>query len=170
LILTTALVVEPAFSDVLLLVPVLSALGFQVTATESFEEARQSLRVPPKLLVTEIRLGEFNGLHLVLRGLSARHDMAAIVTSTVDDPVIRTEAEAMGATFVLKPSTAGEMQAAIMRTVMRSAQAHGEPIRAPFERRTTDRRASRPEGYLPERRRSDRRGDVRTRIVQLALN
>ncbi|MEQ1759688.1 MAG: response regulator [Vicinamibacterales bacterium] len=162
-----ALVVEPVFSDVLLLVPILSALGFEITATEDFEEARQSLRNPPRLLVTEIRLGEFNGLHLVLRGRSARPDMAAIVTSTVDDPVLRHEAEMMGATFVLKPATADELQAAILRTVLRREPT---PIRGPFERRRADRRVIPPAGLLPERRQSDRRADPRLRLAELTLN
>jgi DNA-binding response OmpR family regulator len=165
-----SLVVEPNFRDVLMLVPVLTALGFQVTATKTFEEARQSLRVPPRLLITEIRLGEFNGLHLVLRGLSARQDMAAIVTSTVDDLVLRAEAEALGATFVLKPSTTEEMRAVISRTVFRGSQNLPIPIRAPFERRTTDRRATAGSVFAPERRSTDRRVDVRTRLEELALH
>ena len=162
-----ALVVEPLFSDVLLLVPILSALGFEITATENFEEARQSLRVPPRLLITEIRLGEFNGLHLVLRGRSVRPDMAAIVTTTIDDPVLRHEAEIMGATFVLKPATADELQAAILRTVLRREPT---PIRGPFERRHGDRRVIVPAGLLPERRRADRRADPRVRLAEVSMN
>ncbi len=167
---TPVLVVEPSLGDVLMLVPVLSALGFQITATESFEEAKRGLRLPPRLLVTEVRLGEFNGLHLVLRGLSARDDMSAIVTSTVDDPVIRAEAEAMGATFVLKPSTPDELKAAIIRTVLRDAKAATAPIRAPFERRSASRRALEPGFVVPDRRRSERRSDARIRIERLTTH
>lgn len=166
---TPALVVEPVVGDTLVLVPVLSALGFQVTATDSFEEARRSLHSPPRLLITELRLGEFNGLHLVLRGLSSRPDMAAIVMTTVDDPVLRTEAEAMGATYMLKPATAEELQAAILRTVFRSREIPG-PIRPPFERRHAERRSHPQAGALPERRRADRRRDARLRIAGVSVH
>jgi DNA-binding NtrC family response regulator len=167
---TPALVVEPAVGDTLVLVPVLSALGFQVTATESFDEARRSLHSPPRLLITELRLGEFNGLHLVLRGLSARPDMAAIVTTTVDDPVLRNETEAMGATFIIKPTSSEEFQAAIVRTVLRDRQANVTPIRAPFERRRVERRALSPIELLMERRLGDRRSDARLRIGTAAAH
>jgi len=160
----TALVVEPLLDDALTLAPVLSALGFQVTTTESFKEATHSLRTPPKLLIADIRLGEFNGLHLVLRGRSARPDMAAIVTSTIDDPVHRAEADAMGATFILKSSTVEELQAAIFRTVFQSVLSSA-PIRSPFERRKSIRRSLPSDGFTPERRRIERRSDARERLA-----
>lgn len=165
-----ALIVEPALADVLLLVPILSALGFQITATESFHEAKQSLRSPPQILITEIRLGEFNGLHLVLRGKSSRADMAAIVTTDVEDPVLQAEAEAMGATFVRKPVSATELEAAICRTVLRSRESPFLPVRAPFERRTVNRRRTQAISLVSDRRASDRRAEARARIAQLTLH
>lgn len=166
-----ALVVEPGLSDVLQLVPILSALGFQITATETFQEAKQSLRTPPRLLVADIRLGEFNGLHLVLRGRSTRPDMAAVVTSAIDDPVLRAEAEAMGATFVVRPIGAEELRAAIARTLLRNPGEPFQPIRAPFERRTGPRRSvSAPRVFEPDRRVSDRRSDVRARLEGVTIN
>jgi DNA-binding NtrC family response regulator len=161
-----ALVVEPGLGDMLALVPILTGLGFEITATENFEEAKQSLRVPPRLLVTEIRLGEFNGLHLVLRGRSARHNLSAIVTSTVDDPVLRHEAEALGATFLLKPVSARDLEAAIVRTLL----ATETPVHEPFERRQSDRRANQSGAPVIDRRGADRRTDARVRIAQLPPN
>lgn len=156
--LTQALIVEPSSTDVLLLLPILSLLGFQVAVAETFQEAKGLLRPSHRLLVTEVRLGEFNGLHLVLRAHSLNPQMAAIVTSGVDDPVLRAEAEAMGATFVLKPLAAAEAQAAVVRTVLRKPSVTFEPIRAPFERRSRDRRTlAGDSGWPSERRRLERR-------------
>ena len=45
----------------------LGVAGYDVTATDSFYEARHHLEAAcPALLIADIRLGEFNGLHLAL--------------------------------------------------------------------------------------------------------
>src|SRR5204863_9107277 len=66
----TALVVEPSAPDAIWIALVLSGLGFRVTASDTFQHARAQLTTPVALLVTELRLGEFKGLHLLLRGKS----------------------------------------------------------------------------------------------------
>src|SRR5262245_7473596 len=124
----SALIIDPVLSDVMFSVAAASSLGFRVTVADSFQEALERLRVPPALLIAHIRLGEYNGLHLVLRGKAAKRDLAAIVTSGVADQVLQTEAEQLGATFVLKPTTTQEFNAAICRTLL---QATGGPIRSP---------------------------------------
>ncbi len=145
-------------------------LGFQVTVSESFTEAK-NLRILPMLLFTELRLGEFNGLQLVFRYLTARPDTAAIVTSRTDDPVLTAEAERMGATFLRKPIAAEELRASVLRMVLRDPGKSVVPIRAPFERRRADRRKERNEGVVTERRMtSERRLDPEVRITQLSLN
>jgi DNA-binding response OmpR family regulator len=161
----SALIIDPVLSEVMFSVAAASSLGFRVTVADSFQEALERLRVPPALLIAHIRLGEYNGLHLVLRGKAAKRDLAAIVTSGVADQVLQAEAEQLGATFVLKPTTAQEFSAAICRTLL---QATGAPIRSPFERRTSDRRATAPAAYYPDRRRGTRRRDVLQLIQQVA--
>ena len=84
----SALIIDPVLSDVMFSVAAASSLGFRVTVADSFQEALERLRVPPALLIAHIRLGEYNGLHLVLRGKAARRDLAAIVTSGVADQVL----------------------------------------------------------------------------------
>ena len=68
-----ALIVEPVLSDALFVVAVASSLGFQVTVANNFQEGLDRLRVPTVLLIADIRLGEYNGLHLVMRGKSLRY-------------------------------------------------------------------------------------------------
>ena len=156
----TALVVEPSPAETVSLVSVLSDMGFQVTVSDNFRDARARLMSAPALLVTELRLGEYNGLHLVFRAKSVRSDMAAIIRTQIADPLLQLEAERMGATFVMKTTPPDELRAAVARTLMRRTDSF-EPIRPPFERRRRERRGSEPEhGNMPERRLSERRVDI----------
>lgn len=160
--LALALVLEPALADALFTVSVLTSLGFQVTVADCFQEAKQQLLVrPPALLVTELRLAAYNGLHLVLRGTATHPGMAAIVTSTIADPVLQVEAERLGATYVHKPLSAAEFAAAVTRTLHRAPDA--APLHPPYERRGGDRRHL-AGGALTlvasERRRGERRRAV----------
>ena len=164
----SALIIDPVLSDAMFSVAAATSLGFRVTVADTFQEALERLRIPPVLLIADIRLGEYNGLHLVLRGKAAKRDLAAIVTSGVADPVLQPEAEQLGATFVLKPTTARELRAAICRTLFQGTGSPGSPIRSPFERRTSDRRATQPAVHHPERRGGSRRRDVLQLIQQVA--
>ena len=163
----SALIIDPVLSDVLFSLATATSLGFSVTVADTFQEAIERLRVPPALLIADIRLGEYNGLHLVLRGKAARRDLAAIVTSGVADPVLMSDADQLGATFVLKPTTAREFRAAICRTLLQGADSAGSPVRPPFERRTSDRRSTRPAVHDPDRRLRPRRRDVLQLIQQV---
>jgi DNA-binding response OmpR family regulator len=155
--------VEPTISDALAMLSVLTALGMQATVAETFQRAKDALLVPRALLITEVRLGEFNGLHLVLRARATHSTMRAIVTSTVDDAILMADAEALGATFVLKPTGKGEWAAAIARTLLRHPNSP-VPVRAPFERRASERRRGDTAAFQDERRLRDRRMDLRIRL------
>ena len=131
----TALVVDSRLTETLPIVALLTAEGFEVTVAESFHRAKDRLTArPPNLLITEIRLGEYNGLHLVLRGKAVGRRMAALVMSSVADPVLQSEAEAMGATFLVKPIDDRQFLAAVARTLFPTGSV-GRPrpdaIRAP---------------------------------------
>ena len=158
---TAVLLVEPdpAHRDVL--TGLLLSLGFRVSVVEAFHEARSAMDAePPRLLVTELRLGAFNGLHLVNRGKSRQAEMAAIVVTEWTDPLLQDEAELLGATFVPKPVTDFEFLAAVARTCARGPLDH-QHIRPPFERRLMTRRAEAPStGYEQERRVAERRRNV----------
>src|SRR5919201_6174604 len=86
---STALVVEPSLADALFLVSALSELGLRVTVCDNFQEAKARLASAPALLVTELRLGEYNGLHLVFRAKSIRAEMAAIIRKQIADPLLQ---------------------------------------------------------------------------------
>ena len=153
----TVIVVEPTLVDIWFAVSGLANSGFHITVAESFLEAKALIdRQPPAVLITDVRLREYNGLHLVLRGKAARPDMAAIVVSAVPDPVLQAEAERMKATFVLKPTTRQEFLAAVYRTLFRSPE-DSAPIRPRFERRIAERRLVEKAISKAERRVAERR-------------
>jgi DNA-binding response OmpR family regulator len=152
----SVLVVEPSLEALVVVTTTLTTAGFRVTAAESFVQAKPILlSQPPTILVTAVRLGAYNGLHLVLRAKSVRPEIAALVTSPENDAVLRADAEEMGATFVVTPLPEKDLIAAVLQTLFRSDPA-GSPIRPPFERRLGERRAG-SETFSDERRSADRR-------------
>jgi DNA-binding response OmpR family regulator len=81
-----------------------AAAGENATACSSFEVARQLLRAGEyDVLVTDVRLGAFNGLQLALLARDLYPKITLIVFSGFDDPVLRAEAERAGAAYVVKP-------------------------------------------------------------------
>jgi DNA-binding NtrC family response regulator len=165
----SALVVDGTLAEALPTVALLVDCKFHVTVADTFARAKMRLaESPPALLITEIRLQQFNGLQLVLHGKSLRPGMAALVLSHVADPVLQADAEALGATFVVKPVAEKELLAAAFRTLMRGlTDQTGEPITPPFERRAHQRRSV----QLPtqsERRRTERRRDLASLMASAA--
>jgi DNA-binding NtrC family response regulator len=80
--------------------------GEEVVAIASFEEARRALqRTKFDVLITDVRLGEFNGLQLAVIGRDTDPEMRIVVFSGFDDVVLRAEADHVGATYLVKPVT-----------------------------------------------------------------
>jgi DNA-binding NtrC family response regulator len=93
---------------------VLVSAGFLVTCASSFEQAKRGLRLaPPDLLVTDVRLGAYNGLHLVVRAHSDRPSMPAIVLDVQYDQVLESETKNAGAVYVGKPLGADPLVALV---------------------------------------------------------
>ena len=96
------LVAERGTSDLTRTVDVLRRAGYQATGASTFEEGKRLLAArPTDLLIADIRLGAFNGLHLLI----THPELPAIVTHGLPDPVLEAEAKRHGATFLLKPAT-----------------------------------------------------------------
>jgi DNA-binding response OmpR family regulator len=86
------------------LTDLLTLAGYHAIGVTTFEEARFLLdQAPPDLLIAHLRLGAFNGLHLVLRGRADSPDMAAIVTMDEQDQALKSEARRLGAQCVMTP-------------------------------------------------------------------
>lgn len=100
------------------MVEALRGLGFTFAIAEDFHEAKRVLgSQPPDLLVTHVRLGEYNGLQLVLRGKMTRPEMAAIVVTDCADPVLARDVAEMNATLVLSTAGRQEWVAAARRVI-----------------------------------------------------
>ena len=109
-----AVVVDGNTPDRVNTVMLLEAAGYQVRSARSFDEAKTLLAAErPHLLVTDLRLGQYNGIHLVLRSRCAYPDMAAVVTSRVADPVLEAEVHRLRAHFLLRPLTGPQLLAAV---------------------------------------------------------
>lgn len=109
-----AVVVDGNTPDRVNTVLLLEAAGYQVRSARSFDEAKTLLAAErPHLLVTDLRLGQYNGIHLVLRSRSDYPGIVAVVTSRVADPVLEAEVHRQNAQFLLRPLTGPQLLAAI---------------------------------------------------------
>ena len=78
--------------------------GHEVTSFSRFENAKAYLHVAkPDVLISDVRLGAFNGIQLVVYAKLQHPEMIAIVLTGFDDPVLRTEAAHAGAAYLVKP-------------------------------------------------------------------
>jgi DNA-binding response OmpR family regulator len=90
----------------------LADAGYDVVTCSRFDAARDYLASHPlDALVTDIRLGEFNGLQLALRASEAGRRIAVVIMSAYDDVVSRRDAETVGGRFMLKPFDREELLA-----------------------------------------------------------
>ncbi len=82
----------------------LESAGHEVVVCTGFEEARAYVKQEvPEGLLTDVRVGEYNGLQLAIFFRSVSPAGALLVVSGHDDVVIRNEAAQIGAAFLLKP-------------------------------------------------------------------
>jgi len=156
----SALVVDPDTSRRLRTVTALASAGFHVTATNAFDTARkQIVSSPPAVLLAALKLGEYNGLHLVLRAKAMSPRTATLVIAESSGLMFQRDVDQAGATFVTEPVSSQDIVAAVLRTIFRKEPP--EPITRPFERRVADRRMS-YQDRRPDRRTRDRRRDIET--------
>ena len=132
----SALVVEPDKADRMFLVSALTSAGVEIIEADDFASARACLEVQaPTLLITEIRLGIYNGLHLALIGRIISPQMSLVVTSRSRDPVLQRCGNDLGAVFVQKPMTQGELYMALVLAAVREPTGAAAPIRPSLEAR-----------------------------------
>jgi DNA-binding NtrC family response regulator len=78
--------------------------GHDVTPASTYDAAKQLLAVSPyDLLVSDVRLRSFNGLHLVMQTRADHPDTAVIIITGYEDPLIDLEAHRYNAELVRKP-------------------------------------------------------------------
>ena len=75
----------------------LSAHGYWITAADTYGAAKFHLEMQPSVVITELKLGEYNGLHLAVRANSSHIPVLVIGDR---DKVFEHEAEHLGATYL----------------------------------------------------------------------
>jgi DNA-binding response OmpR family regulator len=91
----------------------LEIAGYQVVVAGSFAEGRFALsEAVPDLLISDVRLGEFNGIQLVATTARA---IPSIIITGFPDPVLEAEARRLGAEFLIKPVESKTLIALIKR-------------------------------------------------------
>ena len=88
----------------------LLAAGLRVTLVTSFKAARKALESCPDLLISEVRLGEYNGLHLALR--AQIRGIRAIVVGVLD-LITQQDAATFGAVYLEDNGDTTRLQAAV---------------------------------------------------------
>ena len=111
--------------------------GVGLTAAATFPFAKAQLRTEPDLVITQLKLGEYNGLHLALR---ARCQHIPTIVIGEADTVLERDAEQLGITYVRTNELTRERTLALVEDLIRStlADAHdgghtpwiGDPLRA----------------------------------------
>lgn len=94
------------------------AAGFQGIGVAGFDAAKYHLGLEPvDVLITEARLGDFHGVHLVLLARYANPAAFAAVLTTDDDAVLQRDVEAAGGMLFIGNQT-DSIVAAIQRTTL----------------------------------------------------
>jgi two-component system, NtrC family, response regulator AtoC len=101
---------------------ILTADAHDVVACADFDEGRRRLvQGHFDALITDVRLGAYNGLHLIAL---AAPSTIKIALSAFYDPVICRDAEQAGARFVVKPADCASISALLPQLEDTTAQSH----------------------------------------------
>jgi hypothetical protein len=91
---------------------------YDVLPSASFEDARRALDESPELLVTDVRLGAYNGLHLAIRGAFRDQNFRAIVVGDAD-PVLEMEAARTNAIYIRRPIVSAILADAVTKSTQK---------------------------------------------------
>jgi DNA-binding response OmpR family regulator len=108
--------------------------GHQVVFAPGFEPAIKKLdQIAPDLLISDVRLAGFNGLHLVIRSQSTRPNMRAILLDRVHDPVVALDAQRHGATYLGGTVTAATLAEHVSRLLNETGPQRRWPRKQPIK-------------------------------------
>ncbi len=94
--------------------------GYDTVACERYQDAKALLAASrPDLLLTDIRLGAYNGLQLGIFARDHHPGLPVVVLTGYEDPNLREEAVRSGAVFLVKPV----MRATLLDTIAKAIAA-----------------------------------------------
>ena len=113
------LVIEDDENALAGIVELLTESGYDVTPAAKYEEAKELLsRGTYDLLITDVRLRSYNGLHLVMKVREESPDTGVIIMTGYDEPLMELEASRYNAQFVKKPIKASALLEAAQRSLV----------------------------------------------------
>ena len=95
----------------------LTSAGYEPVVVADFLAAKAYLDARPDLLITELKLGAYNGLHLAIRASATRTPTIIIGDH---DPVLEADAARQGATYLTRPVDAELIVGLVARLLDRS--------------------------------------------------
>lgn len=111
----------------------LSQAGFIVMPARGFLEARQVLsELEPEAIVTEVHLGDYNGLHLVAIA-QVEHPRTACLVTGPRDPALQSEAYHLGARYLVEPVTMDRLGAVLSEIIANPRPQRRWPRRRPAQ-------------------------------------
>jgi DNA-binding response OmpR family regulator len=116
----SVLVVAPTSQLAANLMEWLTQAGCAVILVTSFSAGKSRLEHGPSLVISEVRLGDYNGLHLALRAKASRIP-ALVIGGT--DPVLQREAERLGVAYLTHELDRAQLLSVIERLVRSGAVA-----------------------------------------------
>jgi two-component system response regulator HydG len=96
--------------------------GYRATGASTFQEAQQRLTTEsPDLIIADERLGDFNGLHVLLTALAKLPHAGAIVTTPVKNRGLEADARSLNVHCMVKPKNPAEWLAPVSTVLMTAA-------------------------------------------------
>ena len=109
-----ALIVDDDAQVLAFVKQLMETAGYEVLTSNNFTRAREYIqRHDFSIVVADVRLGDFNGIQLGILAKNAWPEVRIVIMSGWDDPVLRHEAEQLGASYVQKPFSAEELRSAL---------------------------------------------------------
>jgi DNA-binding response OmpR family regulator len=138
----TIFIVDPDPQTLASLARMLSDARYNVATATTFEDASAGLaQTKPDAIIADIRLGAYNGLHLIFRARGLFPDVVGIVTDASLDSVLQSEAAAANVAYLVKPLDRDD----VLRLLDRRLRERPDP--RPFNTRRWPRK--RTEGTYP---------------------
>jgi DNA-binding response OmpR family regulator len=109
-----ALIVDDDVQVLSFVKQLMETAGHEVLSASTFAQAREYIQAHDlAILVADVRLGDFNGIQLGILAKNSRPNIRIVIMSGWDDPVLRHEADQLGAAYVQKPFSAEQLRSAL---------------------------------------------------------
>lgn len=133
----TALVVESDTVQLASTVQALRALDYEVVAALTFDDARRQMLVLDglSLLVADIRLGQFNGLHLAFRARAHHPQVGVVIIDQAFDVTLEAETKRLGGIYLPRPFTNDVLSALVVQLEQGASTASGNGTTRRWARR-----------------------------------